>query len=119
MAAHNDIGRKGEELAASLLRKKGYTILQRNYRYRKAEVDIIAQKKGILAIVEVKYRRSDHLQAITASITKKKIALLISAADHFIQKQDLDLDTRFDIITILGQPTGYSIEHLENAFSPY
>jgi putative endonuclease len=119
MASHNDFGEKGEELAARLLRKKGYTILQRNYRYRKAEVDIIAQKEDILAVVEVKFRRSDHLQPITASVTKKKIALLIMAADHFIQEKDLDVDTRFDLITILGGSTGYEIEHLENAFSPY
>ncbi len=119
MASHNDFGKKGEELAAELLLKKGYTVLRRNYRYLKAEIDIIAQKGCILAVVEVKYRRSDHLQPITASINPKKIGLLVMAADHYVQENDLDVDVRFDIITILGQPTGYKIEHLERAFSPY
>lgn len=119
MASHNDFGRKGEELAVELLSKKGYTILRRNYRYLKGEIDIIATKGDILAVVEVKFRRSDHLQPITASINQKKIALLIMVADHFVQENDLDVDVRFDIITILGQPTGYKIEHLEEAFSPY
>ena len=119
MASHNDFGKKGEKIAAELLLKKGYTILWRNYRYLKAEIDIIAQKGSILAVVEVKYRRSDHLQPITASINKKKIGLLVMAADHYVQENDLDVDVRFDIITILGQPSGYKIEHLEEAFSPY
>ncbi len=119
MASHNDFGKKGEKLAAELLLKKGYTILWRNFRYLKAEIDIIAQKGSILVVAEVKYRRSDHLQPITASINKKKIGLLIMAADHFVQENDMDVDVRFDIITILGQPSGYKIEHLEEAFSPY
>ncbi len=119
MASHNDFGIKGEKLAAELLLKKGYSIHRRNYRYLKAEIDIIAQKGSILAVVEVKYRRSDHLQPITASINRKKIRLLIMAADHYVQDNNLDVDVRFDIITILGHTTGYKIEHLEEAFSPY
>lgn len=119
MASHNDFGKKGEELAVELLLQKGYTILSRNYRYLKAEIDILAQKGNILAVVEVKYRRSDHLQPITASINHKKIGLLIMAADHYVRKNDLDVNVRFDIITVLGQPRGYKIDHLEEAFSPY
>ena len=119
MASHNDFGKKGEKLASELLLKKGYTILRRNYRYMKAEIDIIAQKGNILAVVEVKYRRSEHLQPITASINQKKIRLLIMAADHYVQDNDLNVDVRFDIIMILGQSSGYKIEHLEEAFSPY
>lgn len=119
MASHNDFGRKGEELASELLLKKGYTILRRNYRYLKAEIDIIAKMGNTLAVVEVKYRSSDHLQSITASINQKKIKLLIMAADHYVQQNDLDVDVRFDIITVLGQSTGYKMEHLEEAFSPY
>jgi len=119
MASHNDFGKRGEKLAAELLLKKGYVILRRNYRYLKAEIDIIAQKGDILAVVEVKYRRSDHLQPITASINQRKIGLLIMAADHFVQDNDLNVDVRFDIITILGQSTGYKIEHIKEAFSPY
>jgi len=119
MASHNDFGKKGEELATNLLLKKKYSILRRNYRYLKGEIDIIATKGDILAVVEVKYRRSDHLQPITATINQKKIKLLIMAADHFVQENDLDADVRFDIITILGNPPGFKIEHLEGAFSPY
>jgi putative endonuclease len=119
MALHNDYGKKGEELAADLLLKKGYRILRRNYRYLKAEIDILAQKKNILAVVEVKYRRSDQLQPVTASINKKKIGLLIMASDHYVVENDLEVNVRFDIITILGQSGAYKIEHLKEAFSPY
>ncbi len=119
MASHNDFGKKGEELAAKLLSKKGYTILFRNYRYLKGEIDIIARKGDILAVVEVKYRRSDHLQPITASINQKKIGLLIATADHFVRENDLDVSVRFDIITVLSQGPKYKIEHLKGAFSAY
>ena len=60
MAIHNELGKKGEQLAVDFLQKKGYTILDRNWRFKKAEVDIIAQKEQILAIVEVKTRSSNY-----------------------------------------------------------
>ena len=58
MAQHNDLGKKGEQLAIDYLVKKGYTILDKNWRFQKAEVDIIAQKEETLAVVEVKTRSS-------------------------------------------------------------
>lgn len=58
MAEHNELGKKGEELAVAYLLEDGYTILERNWTYRKAEIDIIAQKEGILAVIEVKTRSS-------------------------------------------------------------
>ncbi len=116
MGDHNEFGKKGEQLATNYLVKKGYRIAHRNYRYRKAEIDIIAKKDDILAIVEVKSRSSDSLLAIADTVTDKKIKLLVMAADHYVVSKDLDVEVRFDIVTVHRNGDDYTIEHLENAF---
>ncbi len=116
MGKHNEFGKLGEEKAVAFLIKNGYKIKYRNYRYLKAEVDIIAQKGEILAIVEVKSRSSDFLEPIAQTVDQKKINLLVMAADHFVNEQELDVEVRFDIITILKKGTGFELEHLEDAF---
>jgi len=119
MSIHGEFGKKGEQLASEYLEKKGYSILRRNYRYLKAEVDIIAQKEGVLAIVEVKTRTTEFLQGIEAAIHRKKIRLLVMAADHYVQEHDLDVEVRFDIITLLHTDGRFMITHLEDAFFPF
>ena len=76
MAQHNQLGKKGEELAVNHLLKKGYNILERNYRFDKAEVDIIAQKKDILAVVEVKTRTSADFGNPESFVSKKKDSII-------------------------------------------
>ncbi len=116
MGKHNIFGKEGEQKAVDCLLKNGYVIKHRNYRYLKAEIDIIAQKGSVLAIVEVKSRSSDFLEHIADTVNAKKIKLVVMAADHYVIQNDLDVDVRFDIITILKQGNAYTIEHLENAF---
>ncbi len=116
MGVHNEFGKQGEELAAAYLLKKGYLILGRNYRYLKAEIDIIAQKGNTIAIIEVKSRSSAYFENIAETVSKKKIDLLLSATDNFINTNELDRDVRFDIITILKEKDTFVIEHFEDAF---
>ena len=116
MGLHNDFGRLGEKMAADYLQEKGYTIRQKNYRYQKAEIDILAEKEGILAVVEVKARSSDNLQEIAETVNQKKIGLLTSAADHYVNEKELDLEVRFDIITLLKKGQGFQLEHIKDAF---
>ena len=116
MGKHNEFGKKGEELAVNHLIKNGYKVVHRNYRYLKAEIDIIAKKGDILAIVEVKSRSSDYMQSIAETVTEKKIKLLVMAADHYIISKDLEVEARFDIITVHRNGAKFNIEHLENAF---
>lgn len=111
-----DLGKKGEDLAANYLTKLGYCIIRRNYRYLKAEVDIIAQKDEVLAIVEVKSRNGAFYQSISDTISKKKIALIVMAADHYVRENALDLEVRFDIITVVKTARNFTIEHFSNAF---
>ncbi|TXD53509.1 MULTISPECIES: YraN family protein [unclassified Polaribacter] len=116
MADHNELGKKGEKLAVDLLIKSGYKILEKNYRYLKAEVDIIAQKNNVLAVVEVKTRSSDYFGDPQDFITPKKIQLLLSAIDYYVVQRDLNVEVRFDVIAVLFQNNETKIEHLEDAF---
>ncbi len=115
MATHNDIGKQGEELANEFLRKNGYTILETNYRYRKAEIDIIAQKDQTLAIVEVKTRTSTDFGTPESFVNKKKINLILEATNAYVDEKNLDLEISLDIISvILGKEI--EIEHIQNAY---
>ena len=116
MAQHNELGKKGEQLAIDYLVKKGYTILDKNWRFQKAEVDIIAQKEETLAVVEVKTRSSIDFGSPQDFVNPKKIKLLVSAIDEYVVSKNLDVDVRFDIIAIVHENKNFIIEHLEDAF---
>jgi len=116
MATHNELGAFGEQLAANYLRKHNYSILERNYRFQRAEIDIIAQKDDQLIIVEVKTRNSDFFGDPQDFVTSSKIKLLVKAADEYIISNDLDLEVRFDIIAVLKNKDLERLEHFENAF---
>jgi len=116
MAFHNELGKKGEDLAVSYLLKHGYKIVARNFRYQKAEVDIIARKKDILAIIEVKTRSTPDFGNPQDFVKGKQIQNLVKAVDFFVTEHELEVDVRFDIIAIIKNQSGTKIEHLENAF---
>lgn len=116
MAEHNELGKLGEEKAVEYLQKNGYRILQQNFVFQKAEIDIIAQKENVLAVVEVKTRSSIEFGLPQDFVKPKKIQLLVKAINEYIIENDLDVDTRFDIISIYKNGKAYEIEHLEDAF---
>ncbi len=116
MAEHNELGEKGEQLAVDFLLKNNYKIIERNYRFDRAEVDIMAQKDDILAIVEVKTRSTTDFGNPQDFVKPKQIQNLVKAVDEYINENDLDLEVRFDIIAIVKKKKGFEIEHLENAF---
>jgi len=116
MAKHNELGKKGEQLAVDFLLKNGYDIIERNYRFDKAEVDIIAKKDDILAIIEVKTRSTTDFGDPQDFVKPKQIQRLVKAVDEFVSVNDLDVEVRFDIIAIVKEGKDFNIEHLENAF---
>ena len=116
MAEHYELGKKGEQLAVNYLIGKVYKIVERNWRFQKAEIDIIARIEDTLVIVEVRSRSSDFIENIAETVTPKKIKLLVMAADHYVTDNNLDVDVRFDIITILKNKSKFELEHLESAF---
>ncbi|WP_250435638.1 YraN family protein [Hanstruepera flava] len=116
MAQHNELGKKGEQLAVDYLLENGYDIVERNYRFDKAEVDIIAQLNDVLAIVEVKARSTADFGDPQDFVKPKQIKNLVKAVDEYVTVNDLDVEVRFDIIAIVKEGKNYNIEHLENAF---
>ena len=120
MAEHNELGKKGEELAVEYLRENGYKILDRNWTFQKAEIDIIAQKDHFLAVIEVKTRSSTDFGLPQDFVNQKKIQLLVKAVNAYINYREKDfeenLEIRFDIIAIQKTGETFAIEHLTDAF---
>jgi len=116
MAKHNELGKLGEELAVSFLQKSGYAILETNWVFQKAEIDIIAQNDKILAVVEVKTRSSIEFGLPQDFVKSAKIKLMVKAINEYIVSNDLDVEVRFDIIAINKEGDTYKIEHIEDAF---
>lgn len=113
-----EIGKKAEDMAANYLFSKGYDVVVRNWRFKKAEIDLIARKEGILIFVEVKYRSYDHFGAPEISVDEEKERLLLDAGAAYAEHVGHDWAVRFDIVSILKSDSGYRIEHFEDAFFP-
>lgn len=116
MAIHNELGKLGEELAVEYLQKEGYEILATNWVFQKAEVDIIALKGETLAVVEVKTRSSIEFGLPQEFVKSKKIQLLVKAINEYVIVKNLDVNVRFDIISIHKNDENFTINHLIDAF---
>ena len=118
MAHHNDLGSKGEELAKNYFCKNNYKIKATNWRFGKNEIDIIATKENTLVIAEVKTRSTRFYGDPEVFVTKTKQRFLIKAAHAYIMQNNIDLDTRFDIIAVVINQNEIKIHHIEDAFYP-
>jgi putative endonuclease len=116
MADHNELGKHGENLAAEHLRENGYEILETNWVFQKAEIDIIARKQNVLAVIEVKTRSGLEFGLPQEFVSRTKIGLLVKAVNEYVLVNDLDVEVRFDIIAIHKEAAGFGLEHLEDAF---
>ncbi len=116
MAQHNDLGNEGEKLAVNFLLKNGYEILETNYRYLRAEIDIIARKADIVCAVEVKTRSTPDFGDPQDFVKPKQIGLLVSAMNNYVETLNLGVDVRFDIVAIIKNKLGTKLEHIEVAF---
>ncbi len=116
MAEHTELGKWGEEQACLLLESKGYEVIDRNWRYEKAEIDIICIMEQEVIFVEVKTTMTDEFGEPEEQVTHTKERLITNAADHYIEEKDIDKEARFDIISIIKK--NKSIKHIEDAFRP-
>lgn len=118
MAEHNIKGTKGEELAATFLKNNGYTILETNWRHKNLEADIIAVVKGVMVVAEVKTRSTNFFGDPETFVTKQKQRNLRSAANAYINYKQLDLEVRFDVISVIigKNEEQFTINHIEDAF---
>lgn len=111
------IGKLGENLAANFLEKKGYTIVERNYRFSHGEIDIIAEKDGMLIFTEVKTKKfGDFGDPINWIKRGKQLQIGRVARGYLYEKNITDRDCRFDVILVTWENGLWKIDHLENAF---
>lgn len=119
MAEHNELGRFGEQLARDFLIAKDYQILEQNWVCGHKEIDLIAMDGKELVIVEVKTRRVTFLVEPEETVDKYKQRFLIWAANAYVERNNLDVDVRFDIVAIVVDKNNeHRIDHVENAFYP-
>lgn len=117
MSIQNEIGKKGEEIARDFLEQKGYKILEQNWRYSRAEIDLIASYQNALIFVEVKTRSYDYFGQPEDFVTAKKQKLMSSAASAYMQANNHQWEIRFDIVSILlSGKSSMKIQHFEDAF---
>ncbi len=112
----HELGKEGEALAKNYLNQKNFTILQTNWRWEKAEIDIIAEHNKQLVFVEVKTRRNSSFGNPSEFVSIKKQELMKSAAEAYIEMNNLSHEIRFDIVGIILNSKDEKIEHIQNAF---
>lgn len=118
MAEHNELGKTGEELALDYLEKKGFQILETNWKFGKLEIDIIALTKKYLVVIEVKTRSTAAFGEPQIFIDHHKQRFLIKAAQNYVERHRIEQEVRFDIISIILNAQKFEITHLEDAFYP-
>jgi len=118
MAESHNLGKKGEDLATEYLKKAGFNILFRNWKWGKHEIDIIAENKDMVVFTEVKTRTDEFMIPLSYIITKEKQKSIIKAADGYIKRFNIDKESRFDVITIIKKSEDFEIDHIEDAFYP-
>ena len=117
MSDHNDLGKWGEGVAREYLLTRGYAIDGINIRIGNVEIDFIARKDNRICFVEVKTRTTDYVDP-SASVDRKKQRRMIRAADLYMSTLRMDAEPQFDLIFIIGDPDGYTLEHIPDAFYP-
>jgi len=111
-------GDKGEKIAYEYLISNGYNILETNWYFNKKEIDIICKKNNELIIVEVKTRSSEYFGKPEEAVTLKKQKFLIEATQNYIEQNNIDYDTRFDVISIILTDKETKINHIKDAYKP-
>lgn len=118
MAESHELGQKGEDLAADHLKKAGYKILFRNWKWGKHEIDIIAENDDFIVFAEVKTRKDDYQMHPVTAVTRDKQRSIVLAANGYLQKFNIDKEGRFDVITVIKSIDDFMIDHIEGAFYP-
>ncbi|WP_315562314.1 YraN family protein [Segatella oris] len=121
MAVHNELGKIGEDFAATYLEHAGYGIIERDWRQRHRDLDIIARSPDgtTVVFVEVKTRGSDVIMHPDEAVDARKIRNLGHAANAYVKERAIWDDLRFDLISIVGTaPENFKLEHIVDAFNP-
>jgi putative endonuclease len=116
MAAHNETGKKGEELAAQYLVENGYEIVERNFRWKRYEIDLIVKKEPFLIFVEVKTKTNTSYGLPEDDVTPKKANQVMQAAEEFVYAEGWKKEIRFDIVAVIIKGESVEMEHIIDAF---
>ena len=116
MAAHNELGTWGEEQAVVFLQRKGYDIIERDWKSGHRDLDIIAANDDMLVFVEVKTRRNRVFGEPEEAIDYRKLQNLRQAINYYVKSRRINREIRLDVITVVGTPEGGSpeITHIED-----
>ena len=118
MANHNQLGEKGESLAVQLLRKNGYSILAENWRSGRNELDIVARIGETMVFVEVKTRSTAFFGDPSEAVSIAKQKRIIQAANDYLEQHQIELEARFDVISVITSANEQTLDHMEDAFYP-
>lgn len=118
MAKHIETGAKGEDTAAAYLIRKGYAILQRNWKADRCEIDIIARQGDIIVFVEVKARSNAVYGWPEDAVSEAKQENIANAAEAFLLAHNMDNEIRFDIVSVISAEKGAQVYHIQDAFAP-
>ena len=113
-----DLGKLGESMAENYLSHKGFRIIDRNIRFKKWEVDLIAEHKDNLIMIEVNARQTGSIGEPWRAVTRTKQRQIIKVADHYLKKNGIEKEVRFDVVSIIHHSYGTHIEHIPDAFYP-
>jgi putative endonuclease len=113
---HQQLGKQAEKQAANYLQKKGFKVIVHNYRYKKAEIDLIAQKGDCLLFVEVKARTSHKFGYPETFVSANQQDLIREAAENYVLENGWNKAIRFDVIAISQKGDIGEISHFEDAF---
>jgi len=115
-APHLSVGRQAEERALAYLQTQGLTLVERNYRCRGGEIDLIMRDGGQIIFVEVRYRAGQGFGGALASVGARKQARLIIAATHYLVAKRIDRPARFDVVAVSSEQGGFAIQWIKDAF---
>lgn len=119
MAKSDELGKKGEEIAREYLKKIGYKILAKNWFHDHKEIDIISRYENEIVIVEVKTRDGDYFEEPWEAVSDRKIRNIVDASEAWLLEHEIDLETRFDVISIIfSKQDKYELTHFQGAFTP-
>ena len=118
MAKHKILGHEGEDIAAKYLEQKGYAVLDRNWRCGHKDLDLVVTKDNVVVFVEVKTRTGTEWGDPVDAVTDRKIRRIVNSADAYIRFNQIDMDARFDIVSIVVEDGEFKVEHIEQAFYP-
>lgn len=111
MAEHNEIGKLGEKVALRFLTLKGYTLIERNWKFERCEIDIIAECHGEIVFIEVKTRTDERYATALSSIHDNKFNNIVKAAQRYLAINRYEQPARIDTITVVGQPPHFKVKH--------